>query len=537
RAWRLGTPAKTTLFAGRMGSLRASTPRKFPRGIFANELCGVDVPHGQADAALAVHFQHLHADHVSFLELVADPLDALIVDLRDVHQAVAPGKDGDERAEVHQAGHFTLVDAADFDVGRDQLDAPLRLTAGSTTDGSDFHRAIALDVDGGPGLFRNLTDDRTALADHVANLLRVDLQGEDRRCPLGHGGTRLADDLVHLTQDVQPALARLIERNAHDLRRDTLDLDVHLQSRDAGCGAGHLEIHVAQVILIPEDVGQHLEAAAFEHQAHRHAGHRRLDGDARVHQRQRSAADARHGARAVGFEDLGHDANDIRESLHIRHHGFDATSREVAVADLAPLGRSHHAGLAYRERREVVMQHERLAPLALERVDDLRVAGCAERRDDQSLCLTAGEQRRAMRARQHSDLDRDWTDRLGIAAIDARLAVENALANDVALELEESRVDIVGRELGGVPARQGRRGLRLDFRDARVTLLLLGDGVRLRERRLRMQSDGAGQVGVVYRRLPLPARLAGLRRQLLDGADGDLHLLVSEHDRSQHHFL
>ncbi len=42
-----------------------------------------------------------------------------------------------------------------------------------------------------------------------------------------------ADDLVHLLEDVQPAGARLLERHAHDLRRDALDLDVHLQRGDA----------------------------------------------------------------------------------------------------------------------------------------------------------------------------------------------------------------------------------------------------------------------------------------------------------------
>jgi hypothetical protein len=34
---RLGTPAKTTLFAGSVGWLRASPPRKFPQEIFANQ--------------------------------------------------------------------------------------------------------------------------------------------------------------------------------------------------------------------------------------------------------------------------------------------------------------------------------------------------------------------------------------------------------------------------------------------------------------------------------------------------------------------
>src|SRR5690606_38692177 len=65
--------------------------------------------HGQADAALLVHFQHLDLDHVAFLEHVADALHALVRDLRDVHQAVLAGGDGHERAEVHQLGDLALL--------------------------------------------------------------------------------------------------------------------------------------------------------------------------------------------------------------------------------------------------------------------------------------------------------------------------------------------------------------------------------------------------------------------------------------------
>ena len=41
-------------------------------------------------------------------------------------------------------------------------------------------------------------------------------------------------------------------------------------------GAGDLEVHVAEVILVAEDVGQHGEAVAFLDQAHRDAGDVRL---------------------------------------------------------------------------------------------------------------------------------------------------------------------------------------------------------------------------------------------------------------------
>ena len=56
------------------------------------------------------------------------------------------------------------------------------------------------------------------------------------------------------------------------------DLDVHLQRGDALLGAGDLEVHVAEVILVAEDVGQHGEAAVFLDQAHRDARHGRFSG-------------------------------------------------------------------------------------------------------------------------------------------------------------------------------------------------------------------------------------------------------------------
>ena len=60
-----------------------------------------------------------------------------------------------------------------------------------------------------------------------------------------------------LLEDEQPRLAGALQSVAHDVEGHALDLDVHLQSGDALVGAGHLEVHVAQVVFHPGDVGQH----------------------------------------------------------------------------------------------------------------------------------------------------------------------------------------------------------------------------------------------------------------------------------------
>ena len=92
------------LFAGPDAGARRPYPSALgsaPGVTHRREHSTVDVAHREADAPLAIHLEHLHADHIPFVELVAHALDALVRDLRYVHQAIAPGKDRDERTKVH----------------------------------------------------------------------------------------------------------------------------------------------------------------------------------------------------------------------------------------------------------------------------------------------------------------------------------------------------------------------------------------------------------------------------------------------------
>ena len=398
-----------------------------------------------------------------------------------MHQAVAARQNRHEGAEVHQTGDLALIDAADFDVRRDQLDAALSFAACRALHRCDLDRAVVFDVDRGAGLFRDLPDDRAALADHFADLLRIDLHRNDGRRPFGHVLARLGQHFVHLVQYVQAAVARLIQRHLHDLAGDARDLDVHLQRRDAVLGSGHLEIHVAEVILVAQDVGQHFETRAFLDQAHRNAGHRRFDRHAGIHQRKAGAAHRGHGTGAVRFENFRHHADDVREFIHARHYRLDAALGKIAVPDLAPLGRSHHAGFADAERRKIVVQHERLFAFAREAVDDLRVASRAQGRDDQCLGLAAREQRRAVSSRQHAGADVDAAHGLGVAAVDARVPIEDLAAHQPIFEIREFSTDLLSREFRCFALAERLDRSRLDFLDLRVALLLLGQRVRRRQ--------------------------------------------------------
>ncbi len=127
-------------------------------------------------------------------------------------------------------------------------------------------------------------------------------------------------------------------------------------------GAADLEVHVAEVVLVAQDVGQDRVLVALLDEAHRDARDRRLD---RARRRpsatgvppQTAAIDER----PVGLECLADDADRVRESL--LGSGIIRASARSASAPW-PISRRPgprmRLGLAGRERREVVVEHEAL---------------------------------------------------------------------------------------------------------------------------------------------------------------------------------
>ena len=108
-----------------------------------------------------------------------------------------------------------------------------------------------------------------------------------------------------------------------------------------------------------------------------------------------------------------------------------------AVTDFRRPGSADRAALAHRERWEVVVQHELLAELVRQPIDALLIAGGAQRRRHQRLCLAALEDGRSVRSRQHADLTGDRPNLLVVPAVDA-LAFEDQVADHLFLKGLES---------------------------------------------------------------------------------------------------
>ncbi len=231
--------------------------------------------------------------------------------------------------------------------------------------------------------------------------------------------------------------------------------------------------------------------------------------------------------------DLGDDADGVGEGFLGGQHGMDGAPCKLAVADLAPPGAAHAPSFADRKRREIVMQHEVLFVGAFKAVDELFVFAGAECCYDEGLGFAAGEQRAAMRARQHAHFAYDRAHGLEIAPVDALAWCRDGGAHHIGFQLLEQFLERVLVGLAFAFADEISHGGRLDGVNALVARLFFGDLVGGLEIVFRLTRECCFHRGFFGGR-KFARFLGGLFGQADDGVDHLLHLAVAEHHGAQH---
>src|SRR5688500_3156003 len=189
-------------------------------------------PDGEVHATHAVDLGDLDLHLVADLHEVLDATDAVGRDLGSAHEALLAGEVLHERADAHDPRDLPVEDLADLGLLGDALDHRDRLRATLRLRTGDAYRAVVLDLDARVRLALDRADHLAAGADDLADLVRVDLDRVDARRVLVQLAAWLVDDLAHRIEDEDAPLTRLCKGLAHDLERDALHLDVHLQRRD-----------------------------------------------------------------------------------------------------------------------------------------------------------------------------------------------------------------------------------------------------------------------------------------------------------------
>ena len=222
-----------------------------------------------------------------------------------MHQAFLARGNLHKGAEVHQPGDAAVVVGAGLGVvdnGVHNVQSPLALLE---IQAGDEHMAVLFHVHLHFALGADLLDDLAAAADDLPDLVHGNLGGEHLGGVGGelgaHLGNGLQDDFVN---DIVAGLVGLFQGFLHHGGGQALDLQIHLDGGDALLGAAHLKVHVAEEILDALDVHHGHPAVPLGDQAAGDAGHRGLDGHARVHQGQGGAADGSLAGGAVGGQHL-----------------------------------------------------------------------------------------------------------------------------------------------------------------------------------------------------------------------------------------
>jgi hypothetical protein len=128
---------------------------------------------------VAVLADALDEDLLPFFQFVTHVLDTAIGNLGNVQQTVCSGKDFNKRPKVHNSVYRAEISLADLGFRRETSDTIDRRLSSGGTRGRNRDSAIVRNVDLGPRLFNQRSNNLAAWSNDVANLVGIDLDLDD----------------------------------------------------------------------------------------------------------------------------------------------------------------------------------------------------------------------------------------------------------------------------------------------------------------------------------------------------------------------
>ena len=203
-----------------------------------------------------------------------------------MHHSLLAGSELYESAELLDGYHSSLIELSLLIVGSYHLHHLYRLVHILLIGTADGYCAVIGDIDLHSGTGNDLIYGLSSLTYHISDLLGVNGYLYDLGSILAYLlpglGDRRSHDLIH---DVVPGLVALPYGLLHYRSCKSVDLDIHLDGRDALMGTCHLEVHITEEILQSLDIRQHDEVIirVSGHKAAGYACHLLLYRHARSH--------------------------------------------------------------------------------------------------------------------------------------------------------------------------------------------------------------------------------------------------------------
>ena len=319
-----------------------------------------------------------------------------------MNQAFFTGQNFYKGTEGHKARNLADIRFADFYVLRQIFNPCLGLSAAFSVYGSDVYETRIVNVDFGTRFFRNLFNHLAARPDDIANLVGMYLHGNNTRCIGGQFLTRCIEDRQHLIHNMKASFMSLFQSRIKNFTAEAFDFNIHLNSRNALCRTGYLEVHITQSIFHALNIRQNRKVVILRYKSHSYARNGSLNGNARIHKCQRTAANATHRAGTVGFENFRHDANSVREFFFRRHHLSKSPFGQLTVTYFTTTRTAGRTSFTDAEGREVVMVHVTAFRFRTDTVDMLSFRQGCQGSKTQNLRLSARKQTRAVSTLEES---------------------------------------------------------------------------------------------------------------------------------------
>ena len=208
-----------------------------------------------------------------------------------------------ECSEILDGNNLSVINLSGFRNGGDALN-PVEsllhrlLVCSEDVNSSDAGAVVLLllgDGNGGSGLLLDLLDNLSALADNGSDEFARDSDLDDPWSVWLELRTRCVESLHHLAHNVLACLVGLCKSLGHNLFRKAVALDVHLGGGDTVFGSRNLEVHIAEVILVAENIGEDCIAVigllGVGDKTHCNTGDRLADLDTSVHESKATSAD------------------------------------------------------------------------------------------------------------------------------------------------------------------------------------------------------------------------------------------------------
>ena len=211
------------------------------------------------------------------------------------------------------------------------------------------------------------------------------------------------------------------------------------------------------------------------------------------------------------------------------------TVRPIEIRN-SVLPRAHGSALFTRGETQALVVTTLGTERDAQRIDALCITLGAQRGHNQRLGFATREQGRAVGTGQHAVADLDGAHGARIAAVDAGLASQDLAAHDARFDVEQHAFNLDGVELNTIGLQRCHHGC-IGFAACLRAGLLVADLVGSAQLVVGQCHHLGDQGFVLGRRFPLPHGLARVAHQFVNGVDGHIALLVTEHHGTQHDFF